>query len=227
MPVPAAEVAAAMDLLNECYCADPSFRRLFGMEVLDPRATAPLFQHIAATLAGVPGLILGCYTDGELLGVVAYSPAIPSFDLFLRSPLLFVTSWLRGRLGPRWFDHRMPPDARRRHRAYIRFAFAQQPRGLNLHVSALGVIPEARGQGVARRLLAAMEADPRWAECKLSVVDTWHGNNVAIYERLGFTTHALRTSADASCWTMTRPIARSPWPWVQAPMPGDPDDAAR
>jgi ribosomal protein S18 acetylase RimI-like enzyme len=211
-PVLKREFEQAAELLFQSYSSSPEFAQLYNLapgRELD--GTRQIFRGLLRTMAHLPGTILGHYRGGKLVGVGIYCPQTPTpiIRLLAAHPFAVGRALIRNACIEWRCKPPFGPQARVRWRTYCLLARTQTPRRHCLHVFALGVAPAAQRTGVARRLLAAMEEEGRrrWPRFSCIVVDTWHAANVAIYERLGFTTSVHGTRDGIECWTMTREVA--------------------
>jgi len=214
--VPGVLLDSAADLLFGAYASDPCFGDLYGLSPgpeLD--STRQIFRSHVRTLHPRYRMTLGCRRDGRLVGVCVYYPEThePLLRALSKRPFTMTGALLRHTwLQVRW-RHRLGRAARARWNTYGRLGRAQLPRQCHLHVQALGVDAAARRSGVAERLLAAIDADPRWRPLHQAiVVETWHASKVEIYQRLGFTTASYSTADGVECWTMVRPLSPTPPP---------------
>lgn len=204
-----ADLHAAARFLFAAFTSDPTFADLYGMTDQQLVGTLPIFQGICRTLPARLGTTLGCYRGNELVGVLTYCPKLQETlrQQALSHPFLTLLgltriAWIQLRYRPR-----LGRASRARWRAYSALGAAQSPKEPSLQILALGVARSARGSGVARRLVAAVEADQRWGTgVKHLQVETWHATKLPFYERLGFQTVRHGTRDGVECWTLVRPI---------------------
>lgn len=190
-PLQVNDHAAAIDILARAMCDNPIHVRVFGSD--RPRRLLRLQRFFPGLLDYLArkGELHGACADGQLAGIVGMLPpghCRPSIRDILRmlpgilrsnSPLGSVRTlyWLA-----RWA--RLDPA---------------EP---HWHLGPLAVDPDWQGQGAGHQL---MQYACQRCTGALLYLETDTPENVALYQTIGFRTHAHVRLLGYDCWLMTRP----------------------
>ncbi len=205
---PADEPGAAVTLAD-AFVADPLFVRLFGSSD-DSEGE----RHVRVFLEAV--IAMNRWGGGLRLGMGATDHGGLPADALLAAALVARPVIGSGVARSRLSMLRFLPAALALPRSTVgtinRYGVAVRraaPRAPHHYLSMLGVRPSHQGQGLASALLAAVvdvaEADPASTGVAL---DTENEDNVALYERRGFTVTSRSVVEGLPVWCMVRPTRR-------------------
>lgn len=183
-------VDVCVSVLAAAFAEEPAVVRLCGK---DPRRRAAWFDALLRTHEALPGRRLLVTRDGRAVGVAVATA--PGGRPTVAAQLLWIVRILRG-CGPRALVGTL---------AYLRRTEPWKPADA-WTLEFVGVLPSARGEGLARQLCERAQADHPGTPAFLTTADPHH---VGLYEHWGFGVVVRIALAGMTVVSMTRP-AQSP-----------------
>jgi GNAT superfamily N-acetyltransferase len=185
------DAEAAVRVLEAAFAEDPFVRWLVGDR---PRGKRRYFDLMLRTLALPRGLVHVAEGDGGLVGAALWAPP-GTWDLGLTDSLRILPMMVEI-IGIRRFGRIS------RHLEAIDAARPPEPRYL---LTLVGTLPEVRGRGIGRRLLAPVleRCDEEGAT---AVLETSVERNLGFYQGVGFevTREMVLDDGGPRLWIMTR-----------------------
>ena len=176
-------------VLAEAFAEEPAVVWLCGN---DPRRRAAWFDALLQTHAGIQGRRIVVTQDGQPVGVAVATA--PGCKPETAAQAAWTVRTLR-RCGPRALAGTL---------AYFRHTEAWKPiEAWTLEL--VGVLPQARGNGLARHLCERAQADHPEAPAFLTTADP---ENVGLYERWGFDAFVSCGLTGMTVVGMIRPVRR-------------------